>query len=678
MQIVFRSVLVGFLVLSSISLYAQNTIDSLEVQLGLAPEEDKLDIMFRLSLAYAGSKPEKALQMGQEAFAKASGQENPPAQIKALLNLALLNKNLLSEYDVALDLSFQALKKAEELNNGLLKAETFSLIASIYFESGNPFKALDFYMQAIPILKESGQPGELAKAIMTAGTVHLELENYPKAIEYYKEAEDLARKISDTDIISQSIFLTGQVYLKQNLLDLALEKHLQALKIRQEFGAAASITESQNALGEIYRLKGDYKLAMAAHRIAINKIKGKDHSSLLSQAYNQLSATLIVQKLHSTAIPVLDSALYFAQSVNDKKAMKNSYEMLYDCYVSRRDYNRALRYKDLYTGISEFINNEENARKMAELQAGFDIERKESEIEVLKRDREIQDLTIEKQRNLSYFLILGLLLLVVIALLILYLYKLKQRSNRQLSEINIKVQKTNDQLTDLNATKDRFFSIIAHDIKGPLHSLRSFSDLLINHTDKMSKEEIQFLAKDIDQSLKNLFGLLENLLEWARSQTGRMDLRIETFDLSQVVKNNLNLLGPSALAKQITLKFSLPDNLMVTADANTTSTVIRNLLSNAIKFTPQNGEVVIRVNEWKDAVEVSIKDSGVGIPKSVQEKLFRLDHKQSTKGTAGEKGTGLGLILCKEFVEKNGGWIAVTSEEGKGSDFHFSIPKPKD
>ncbi|MDN4164957.1 ATP-binding protein [Cytophagales bacterium LB-30] len=649
--------------------------DSLEVKLVLVPENEKFDILLQLSQAHSRTSPDKALQRGQEAFALASGSDNKEAQILALNNLAALNKNLLSEYDIALDLALQAVRKAEELGNARLKAESEVIIASIYFDSGNPFKSLDYYLLALPAFQSLDLPLKTATTLIETGKVQVELENYPKALEAFKEAEDIGRKYSETDIIGTSIYLMGVLYQRQNNLETALEKHLQALKLREEFAQAPAITESLLAISELYRLQNAHKEALFYVKKGLNYIRKSRQKSLIAASYNQLAATYVSQEEYSRALPVLDSALYFGQAVNNKKTMRQTYELLYDCHLSLNHYNQAIRYKTLYTDISEFINNEENARKMAEMQARFDIEKKEGEIEVLKRDQEIKTLTIEKQRYLTYFLILGILLVIAIAGLVYYLYITKKKSNLKLAEINTQIQLSNEQLSELNSTKDRFFSIIAHDIKGPLHSLRSFSDLLINHTDKMSKEEIQFLAKDIDTSLKNLFGLLENLLEWARSQTGALDLRVEQFDLSQIVKNNLSLLGPSAAAKEITLKYGLPESLQVRADANTTSTVIRNLLSNAIKFTPKGGEIAIRVNEWKDAVEISIKDNGVGMPKEVQEKIFRIDQKHSTKGTAGEKGTGLGLILCKEFVEKNGGHIAVHSEEGKGSDFHFTIPK---
>jgi signal transduction histidine kinase len=266
---------------------------------------------------------------------------------------------------------------------------------------------------------------------------------------------------------------------------------------------------------------------------------------------------------------------------------------------------------------------------------------------------------------------------VIVVLLVLYLYIVKRRANKILEVANARVQQQNGQLQDLNATKDKFFSIISHDLKGPLNSLTSFSSLLINHTDSLSKDEIRMLAKDLDKSLKNLFALLENLLEWSRSQTGNIEFKPEVFDLNVLLEQNKGLLQTQALNKKIQIENRSAGDVAVKAHKHSVNTVVRNLISNAIKFTPEGGTITLEaVGGQNGDLMVSVKDTGVGMGPEVIQKLFRLDTKHTTKGTADEKGTGLGLILCKDFIEKNGGRIWVESTPGKGSVFYFSLPRP--
>jgi signal transduction histidine kinase len=189
----------------------------------------------------------------------------------------------------------------------------------------------------------------------------------------------------------------------------------------------------------------------------------------------------------------------------------------------------------------------------------------------------------------------------------------------------------------------------------------------------LSKEEIQMLAKDFDKSLKNLFALLNNLLEWSRSQTGNIEFKPEVFDITSLLKDNKELLGGQAQNKKISVLDDLNGEVFVKAHRHSLNTVVRNLISNSIKFTPQGGVIKLGLKKNDDHVVVSVADTGVGMSSEVLSKLFRIDAKHTTNGTADEKGTGLGLILCKEFVEKNGGKLWVESQEGKGSVFYFTI-----
>jgi ligand-binding sensor domain-containing protein/signal transduction histidine kinase len=238
--------------------------------------------------------------------------------------------------------------------------------------------------------------------------------------------------------------------------------------------------------------------------------------------------------------------------------------------------------------------------------------------------------------------------------------------NRLVGEQNVELQK-------MNATKDKFFSIIAHDLKGPLNSLTGFSNLLIGHIDKLSKEEIKHLALDFEKTLKNVSLLLENLLDWSRSQSGKINFTPEVFNVTKVLQQNSELLNGQAKNKNIRIESVLPDEpVEVKAHKQSINTVIRNLISNAIKFTPNGGLITLGIQLKNEEVVVWVKDNGVGMNAEVTQKLFRLGVKHSTKGTANEIGTGLGLLLCKEFVEKNGGQIWVESVEGEGSLFQFT------
>jgi len=252
-----------------------------------------------------------------------------------------------------------------------------------------------------------------------------------------------------------------------------------------------------------------------------------------------------------------------------------------------------------------------------------------------------------------------------------------------ISELKIrehKIKEQNAELAELNATKDKFFSIIAHDLKNPFSSLLGFSEILYKEYDDFEESSRKKFIKAIYESSENTYKLLENLLEWSRSQSGRIEFNPSVVNIKRMVNENLILVNQFAMEKNIRLRSSIHEDLFVSTDRDLINTIIRNLLTNALKFTPQKGEVIVygkvvtdELNsEW---IEVSVKDSGVGILSENIEKLFRIDKQYSMKGTSGESGTGLGLLLCKEFIEKCNGKIWVESQVQKGSIFKFMIPR---
>jgi signal transduction histidine kinase len=230
------------------------------------------------------------------------------------------------------------------------------------------------------------------------------------------------------------------------------------------------------------------------------------------------------------------------------------------------------------------------------------------------------------------------------------------------------------ELKELNTTKDKFFSILAHDMKNPIGGFKLLSILLVDQYNDLTDDEVFESLKAIEQSAKSVYSLFENLLNWSRSQTGMIKYNPSKEDLYQVVLNCISQLKTLSKQKNIRITHSFKLNTMAFFDRDMIDTVIRNLISNAIKFTKENGEIAINSSENEGYQYISVVDNGIGIDEKDIERLFKLDSGFTSQGTAKETGTGLGLILCKEFVEKNGGTITVQSEINKGSTFSFSIP----
>ena len=222
--------------------------------------------------------------------------------------------------------------------------------------------------------------------------------------------------------------------------------------------------------------------------------------------------------------------------------------------------------------------------------------------------------------------------------------------------------------------RNQFFSIIAHDLRGPLGASVGLSEILAENIEEYSAEEIKEITEMLYQSNKNSYKLLENLLDWSQVQTGMIEYSPNKIALNTLIKENIELNKNAALNKNITLSFESAEFIEVEADKNMIDTIVRNLLTNAIKFTNKNGEIKVRMRKGPKKAVISITDSGIGIPDDIKERLFKTNGKVTQKGTEDELGTGLGLLLCSEFVKKHKGEIWVESELGKGSTFKFTLP----
>lgn len=642
----------------------------------LAFQEQEADLAWYRQFFKDTVRPsaEQELQQAQTALDDATITSDNKARVKALMEIGLIHLTRTHDYDKAMDYFIRSLTIEDSVGLKREQVFTFIAMAQMFEEVGDFDESASFLEQAEQANeKENNIPvlvfilNKLCKIQIVTGKIEQAFENY-RLVLGYKD------KVDDADVESEAMFNIAHLYTIQGKYNEALEEHKKVLALRRAANDKSAESQSLNDIAELYHVMKNKDKAIANHSVALKiRIALKDRKAL-SESYNNIGVLHYEDKNYQRAVSNLLLGLDAGQDAQDQMQMSRSYDFLSQSYKELGDFKNALKYQELRQAIHEFIQNDRNERRLVATRNRYDLGKKESQIDKLEIDRVQREKEIEAQKKFEKVLIALVATVLVIIALVLYLYILKRRSNRELQRVNEQVRLQNIQLQQLNATKDKFFSILGHDLKGPLNSLTSFSGLLINHTDSLSKDEIRMLAQDLDKSLKNLFALLENLLEWSRSQTGNIEFKPEVFDLATVLEMNKDLLNTQASNKKITLDNTCRVEVNVNAHRHSINTVIRNLISNAIKFTPEGGTVTLSAQRGNDEVMVSVSDSGVGMTPEVIGKLFRIDTKLSTKGTADEKGTGLGLILCKEFIEKNGGHLGVKSEPEKGSVFYFTIP----
>jgi signal transduction histidine kinase len=621
-----------------------------------------------------GQPVDKVLVLQESALEEAHETHDLRAEARIRKEIGFLHLTRTHDYEQAMDFFIQALAIEDSL---LLKNEqifTYLGVAQVFEEAGNYLKSSEVLDQALEINRSLNDTRMLVLILNKSGKINALMGKLELALENYEMVLEYKDQLDEPGAEAEALFNIANLRTLQGKYTEALEYHKRALVLWRSLGDRKNEAVCLNSIGTLYRLMKNPEKSLANHVVSLEIRQVLKDKKGIAESYNNIGALYYEQKNIQRAVANLMLALESGREAQAQDQIGKAYEGLSQCYKDAGDYKTALDYKEELLNINEFIQHDKNERQLLETQNRYVIDKKQLEIEKLESIREAREKELAVQKQFRNFLFALIGLSVVIVLLTLYLYVSKRKSNRVLQRANARVNQQNLELVDLNATKDKFFSIISHDLKGPLNSLTSFSGLLINHTDSLSKDEIKMLAKDLDKSLKNLFALLENLLEWSRSQTGNIEFKPELFDLAVLLRQNKELLETQAQNKQITLVQPQVEHLSVNAHKHSVNTVVRNLVSNAIKFTPQGGTIRLELRQSQNEVTVSIADTGVGMSPEVTQKLFRIDTKHTTKGTADEKGTGLGLILCKEFIEKNGGKIWVESTPGKGSVFHFTLP----
>lgn len=277
-----------------------------------------------------------------------------------------------------------------------------------------------------------------------------------------------------------------------------------------------------------------------------------------------------------------------------------------------------------------------------------------------------------------YFTVLLAILSVFISIKIIFNRYLVREQDRieklELREKNKIITKQNEQLKELDMTKNKFFSIISHDLKSPISAIDGLLKMLDSELDDMPREELVYLISVVRKSSNNLLLLTENLLTWASLNTNKISFNPDKIHLGSLVEDNIRLVSQLSARKKISVITNIDEETSIFADKNMLSFVIRNLVSNAIKFSFRNSRIFVNSNTDRESVSIIVADTGIGMTKNQLEKLFRIDYSSSSPGSEGESGSGLGLILCKEFIDRHSGTIQATSEPGKGSTFSFTIP----
>lgn len=671
-RILFLYSCLSFLLLQAVPLHASEKSDSLERELLKANTDSlRIQLMNSLSSTFLMQDSAKSFFYGRQALKLAEQSNNAKGKGMAYRNIGICYE-MSGNYKTAMEYYFLSLEVYQAASDSIGICEAFNNFGVVYYLQGNYDKALKYYLKAERMLALLNDSLAYSNTLNNIGLIYDKQEQYSKALKYYLLGLSYRENSGNKQKISSSLNNIGIVYQNLKQFDKALSYHEQALAMREQIGDMRGVSASLNNLGDIYLNQGNAEKAKEYFNKSllikekIGDIRGISYSLLgLAQAVQY-------QRNYPLSISYADRALKIAQDLGLKSQIKEVLETLAEAHMLNGNYKKAYQYLEQTLAYKDSLFNEEKQDALAEMQARFEMDRIELEKENYKKTLAITEADL--QRSESVVLnqrIAGVLISTALIILSILFYQL-YRSRKQLQQANTQLSKKQKELNELNRLKDKLFSIISHDFRGPLSSIKSIIILL--DEGHITQEESKEYLHNANIEISNTLNLLDNLLKWSLNQMKKSTVEKINFDLAELARVNEALLSPIAGKKNIRIVNQVKSPLMVHADQNMMNLVIRNLVSNAVKFSPAHSTIYLDARLEQQQVVVQVKDEGVGIDKTQLASLFQFEHVISTYGTENEKGVGLGLSLCKDFVEQNGGRIWVESETGKGSTFSFSIP----
>ncbi len=584
---------------------------------------------------------------------------------------ALFRKGMYSDAMINND---SALIYAERYSQKIQAAKVRSNIANIYYKMGNYTRALEYYLQGLKTLEEEKSNDiDIASDLSNIANVYMRMEDYGNALKYNKRALAINRASDAKNHLIGNLTTTAIIYNARKQYDSSLialnEAYDIAVQNRNEY--------LQNLLkgnmAEAYLNKDDLPKALMLYQetmVISEKLKDDEGVGIAKAGIGEV---YYKQGKTREAIALMREGLDIMQRIGVKETARDISAKLANAYEQAGDYKNALQYFKIHDALYDSLSSGDAKNKAEQMVFNYEIDKKQHEIEMLEKDKAIALVKGNNKNIMLFAAFIGVILAAIIA--VMFFRNAQQERKRQAEILAQKeeMQAQANRLKELNDFKDVTFSVLSHDLRSPVNALTGTMMMLDEKL--MTAEEFSMHKNELNNKLQSVSLLLENMLYWAQSRMkGEQKLDIEKLSIKRKALKTIAVLKDAALQKDISLTYNVSDDIIAYGDANQIDIVLRNLVSNAIKFTPNGGTVTINGYASGNNTQISVTDTGVGMTDEQLSNLFDDLKLNSTRGTGGEKGTGLGLQLCYEFIKKNGGDIIVTSTPGKGSTFTVTLP----
>jgi signal transduction histidine kinase len=652
--------------------FAQNKIDSLENELKKnIHDTTRVHTLVILSQEYQYTDYNKSKQYALEAIKLAEHKDLAWLKALAYQNIGTLY-TVSGDYSSSLKYDNMALQLDLSQKDSASIAEDYNNIANDYYDLGEYDEAYSYFTQSFRMARSINDSLRMTIAMHNIGRVFKELGQYDRAMQHLTLSKQWSEATDDANGIPYSLHEIGDVQLRQGDYDSALHTLMESLQYTREQKLHVLEPRTLTKLATVYSHNKDFKNALAYYDTTYRLHERTNNIFGIAEVELGRGLIFIKQDKYDEALTSITKSLNLAKQSNARILEITCYHQLSNLWEMKGDHRKSLEYFKLYKQLEDSLFSQDMQEKLLRDQISFETEAKDSQIAVLHREKDEQDDELKKQEFIRNILVVVMALSVILLATVYRSGQRRRQINMLLLRHQEEMEKRSEELERLNQVKDKFFSIISHDLRSPINALAGLLDLL----DKCAvrPEELSKHINELKTRFNHTRTLLNNLLDWTLLQMDKLNLQAAKIDLHKIVDENIQLLG-AVQTKQIKMINAIPENAIAFADSNTINLVIRNLMTNAIKFTNDGGQVNIGATQTEKEWTVSVTDNGVGMNEDVLKILFDKTAPYTTRGTANEKGTGLGLILCKEFVEKNGGHIWVESKPGDGSIFYFTLPK---
>lgn len=659
----------ALLILFSVNLFSQNT-ETIGINTGIEiSEQDSLKLEKIVNLAYKhlASDNDSLYYTSQQALELANQLNHNYGKINAYFLLGYYYYYNENRYYNAINYFDKATKLLIEENDSLNLIDAYLSISNCYYSLAEYNEALEFSHLVLSYSSILDYKSGIADAYLTLGIIQGSKNNHTEAIEYYELAAEIYQELNDSIGIGLSFNNVGDSYLQLTEFQKAKEYFELSYNYYDSEDNKNEIAGTHHNLGIVYGKLGETDKAREYFKNAEANYLQTQGRYELAELYKDIAVFYADIKNYHKAIEYGEKAFNHSMDIGAKLITKIVSEDLSNYYAQLKNYAKAFEKHQVYKKMSDSLIDEEKSRQFMEIESKYQISEKEKEILFQK------EIVVQREKQLKTTKLL--LILITFMLLLAITFGINWFiSRRKLKLKNIEIEAQKKELQELNHTKDKLFSIIGHDLRNSIGAVYNFIQILLDVPDYSDTESIKDILSALEKSFGSTYNLLENLLYWAKTQQNRIRLFFEKQEINGLIEDNISLFQAAAASKEIQLNNILENKLEAVFDKNSINLVLRNLISNAIKFTPNNGNINIGAVQKENYLEVFVSDSGKGISEEIMKKIFNDHFFYSSPGTLEESGSGLGLKLCKEFVDRNNGEISVRSVVNEGSKFMFTIP----